>query len=40
MRAFAEQLGDVDGWLADLETLQSNLSNEIATADGIAVRQH
>jgi ubiquinone/menaquinone biosynthesis C-methylase UbiE len=37
MRPFAERLGDVDGRLADPETLQSNLCNEIATADGMAV---
>jgi uncharacterized protein (TIGR03086 family) len=33
----AERLGVVDGRLADLEALQSNLCNEIATADGMAV---
>ncbi|PXW98506.1 TIGR03086 family metal-binding protein [Mycolicibacterium moriokaense] len=37
MQPVAERLGVVDGRLADLEALESNLCNEIATADGIAV---
>jgi 2-polyprenyl-3-methyl-5-hydroxy-6-metoxy-1,4-benzoquinol methylase len=38
MRPLAERLGVVDGpVVADLDTLQSKLSIEIATADGIAV---
>jgi hypothetical protein len=37
MQPVAERLSVVDGLLADLEALQSNLCNEIATADGMAV---
>jgi 2-polyprenyl-3-methyl-5-hydroxy-6-metoxy-1,4-benzoquinol methylase len=37
MRPLAERLGVVDGRLADVETLESNLCDEIATADGMAV---
>jgi ubiquinone/menaquinone biosynthesis C-methylase UbiE len=37
MQPVAERLGVVDGRLADLEALQSNLCNEIAAADGMAV---
>jgi len=37
MHPVAERLGVVDARLADLEGLQSNLSDEIAAADGMAV---
>jgi SAM-dependent methyltransferase len=37
MHPVAERLGAVDGRLADLEALQSNLCDEIATADGMAM---
>ena len=37
MQPVAERLGVVDGRLADLDALQSDLCDEIAPADGIAV---